>query len=306
VSDPESTLPVAVPVDGSWIEYVRGYMTIGSPIDKHLALWPKLWGHMKLQSHLDDAGRVSFIDAGHARLSLKSQIQWRNYYDFGDPIGFQLDSAVEYLRDAGCKAFEFDTAKHDFGFSRYLLPGKAHNDYWQDEQVFGHFIEDVVLPSGKAEPPTSSALVDTVSMLIPYVLTFLLHLAAVFLLYKAVSDVPANEEPPVFDRLPLQIALLSGLLTSITVAARLPRLVKTDGFRWQLAALLAFLIGAVPCAWFLPIGAAQFLGGTVEWLVSWANLPPEYSGKAALLATAFVIAASGWVLPRKPALGGAC
>jgi hypothetical protein len=66
---------------------------------------------------------------------------------------------------------------------------------------------------------------------------------------------------------------------------------------------LAFAIGAVPCAMSLPIGAAEFLGGTVSWMVSWANVPADYTGKAALLALAFVVAASGWLLPRKPALG---
>ena len=26
-----------------WIQYVRGFMTIGSPIDKHIVLWPSIW-----------------------------------------------------------------------------------------------------------------------------------------------------------------------------------------------------------------------------------------------------------------------
>jgi hypothetical protein len=76
---------------------------------------------------------------------LDSPIQWRNYYDFGDPIGFRLETAVEFLAHQKCKAFDFETKKHDFGFSRYWLPGKAHNDYWRDAEVFGHFIDDVVM-----------------------------------------------------------------------------------------------------------------------------------------------------------------
>ncbi|MBC7707380.1 MAG: MFS transporter [Rhodoferax sp.] len=303
VTDPENTLSVAVPVDASWIDCVRGYMTIGSPIDKHIVLWPKLWKGLQLQSHLDGSGGVAFDTAGQTRLKLKQPIKWRNYYDYGDPIGFQLDAAVEFLHENGCQAFEFDTRRNDFGFSRYWLPGKAHNDYWQDPQVFGHFIEDVVLPTGKAVPPESSLFVDKVSTLIPYVLTFALHWAAVFVLYKAVTQVPDTQAAPVFDRLPLQIALLSGLLMSITVAARLPRLVKTNGIRWELAALLAFLLGAVPCMWYLPAGAADFFGDPFTGLLSWFDIRPALVGKTALVIAAFAIALSGWLVPRRPKIG---
>lgn len=127
---------------------------------------------------------------------------------------------MQLLRERGCKAFQFD-ASHDFGFSRYLLPGKAHNDYWQDSEVFGHFIDDVVLSAGNAKPPKDRMFVDKSSMLIPYLFTLMLHFAAVFVLYKAVTQV-LDSDVAVFARLPLQIALLSGLLMSITIAARLP------------------------------------------------------------------------------------
>ena len=50
--DPKQNTP-PVPVDSSWIDCVRGYMTIGSPIDQHIVLWPDLWKDMQLQSHLD-------------------------------------------------------------------------------------------------------------------------------------------------------------------------------------------------------------------------------------------------------------
>ena len=308
VTDPDSTSPAPPSVDDSWISCVRGYMTIGSPIDKHIVLWPSIWNDLSLGSYLEANKSVTFLAADNspgsasARLTLRQQIQWRNYYDFGDPIGFQLDSAVDLLDRAGCKAFAFNSSD-DLGFSRYWLPGKAHNDYWNDAEVFGHFIEDVVLPTGKAEPPSSSWIVDKVSMAIPYVFTFLLHLCGVFLLYKAVTQTPDKTTPIAFDHLPLQIGLLSGLLLGITIAARLPRLVNTAGWRWQLAALLAFLVGAAPCALLLPAGPADFLGGPFTHLLPANLVDPDQAGRAALVGVAFLVAASGWLLPRRPNLG---
>jgi hypothetical protein len=131
-----------------WIDRVRGFMTLGSPIDKHLILWPKLWANYER-------------GAKHAAPSRWGpKIEWRNYYDFGDPVGFDLNEAREWLAAHGWdKVFAFSD-QDDFGFSRYPLPGKAHVDYWTDEGVFGHFIETVVgLPSPK-DPPTIAARVQ--------------------------------------------------------------------------------------------------------------------------------------------------
>lgn len=47
-----------------WIQYVRGFMTIGSPIDKHLALWPKLWEKLDIRAQMDDAGRIVLPPGG--------------------------------------------------------------------------------------------------------------------------------------------------------------------------------------------------------------------------------------------------
>ena len=301
-TDPEKKGP---DVDSrKWITSVRGYMTIGSPIDKHIVLWPALWEKLKFDSHPVASGGVVFEGTGQPPLTLAQKIKWRNYYDYGDPIGFQLDTAVELLHKTNCRAFEFDTQTHDFGFSRYLLPGQAHNDYWTDKDVFGHFIDDVVFATGKAEPPKSRWYAGPVGLLIPYLLVFLLHFAAVFALFKGVAAWSGeNDADPAFEQLTLQILLLSGLLTSVTVAARLPRLVKTSGFRWELAAFLVFLLGAVPCAWALPAGVAEFLSQPFTWVVSWLNSPEAYVGRAALLVVAFGVAVSGWLIPRKPALG---
>ncbi len=296
VVDPDSTAPAPVPVDHSWIQYVRGFMTIGSPIDKHLVLWPQLWDGLDLTSHLDGNGGVVF-DHHPQGLTLQHPIKWRNYYDFGDPVGFQLDTAAAIFQ--GCKAFEFDTAKHDIGFSRYWLPGKAHNDYWQDSEVFGHFIDDVVSPTNApAKRPVSYWHIDKLSLAIPYAFVFLLHLIAVFVLYKTVAQTRIQD-------LPADVALLSVLLTCITVAARLPRLVKANGFRWQLAALLVLLVGVVPCVWFLPESVSSYLGGPLAELAGRLDLSlsPDTAERVALVVAACFIAGSAWFLPRRAKLG---
>jgi len=297
VVDPDN--PGGAPVDDGWIRFVRGYMTMGSPIDKHIVLWPALWRDLDLKSSVA-GGRVLFGDAKAPRLVLGQKIKWRNYYDLGDPIGFKLDSALGFLKEEGCEAFEFG-AEHDYGFSRYWLPGKAHNDYWNDPEVFGHFIDEVVLPdlAVKAKVPASNWLIDRVSLAIPYVASFLLLVCAVFLLYKGVTE--AKES---FDRLPLQILLMSGLLMGITAAARLPRLVHTGGLRWHLAAVLAFLAGALPFFHWLPPGPAHFLGGALTGIVPAGD--SDAAGRLAVIAAAAVIALSGWLLPRKPNWGRRC
>ena len=76
-----------------WVRHVHGYMTIGSPIDKHLLLWPQMWQNLN----------PSLADA-----VMKHKIRWRNYYDYGDPIGFKLDTARERLADQwNVKSIEF-------------------------------------------------------------------------------------------------------------------------------------------------------------------------------------------------------
>ncbi len=122
-----------------WLDKVRGYMTLGSPLDKHLLLWPRLFEKFKHATTLH---------------RMRIPIQWRNYYDKGDPVGFKLDTVREFLGIEGAPGevvtrnpnFEFDGDKHDIGFARYPLPGVAHIGYWDDPEVFEHFVREVILP----------------------------------------------------------------------------------------------------------------------------------------------------------------
>src|SRR4030095_8657323 len=185
-------------------------MTIGSPIDKHLVLWPNMWHTVRVggkprqinvRSKIEQSsGDIVFhSDSGAERLRLHKPIRWRNYYDDGDRIGFRLDTAEDWLGKQNCAAFEFETKDHDFGFSRYILPGKAHNDYWNDDVVFGHFVDNVVLPvaqvgEAQTQPggqtkkgPPDKPGVAALSSSIPYLLSWLCHFGAIFWLFKAVT-----------------------------------------------------------------------------------------------------------------------
>jgi hypothetical protein len=222
-----------------WINSVRGFVTLGSPIDKHLVLWPELFGETP-PLHTPD-----------------QKIAWRNYYDRGDPIGFDLDDTRAWIEMHGwTDVFNFP-ADHDHGFTRYPFPGKAHVDYWTDEEVFGHFITSVVkedaggsiapdaakrtaLPTA---PPTDRVLQKWLSYIVPYVGIAALHFVAVYVLFKAVVEAIAPNEPLTTGEIFTDVARTSLVLLGITIAARMPRLTRNT---WLRVASLA--AAAIACA----------------------------------------------------------
>jgi hypothetical protein len=216
--------------DKPWISKVRGLMTLGSPIDKHLILWPELFENFKEPC---EAGKPP------------QPIEWHNYYDYGDPVGFELDTARErFTQGAWQGVFDFEE-DHDHGFARYPLPGKAHVDYWEDEDVFGHFIRNVVYkqpprPGDEKykEPPRSKTLARIVSWVAPYVGAAVLLFCAVLILDKAVNgflQTPPQEVGKVFFR----VGSITCLLAGLTVLARIPRLTRM--WRWRLFGFVFFL-----------------------------------------------------------------
>lgn len=291
---PESLCPQNVKPEDSWVTCVRGYMTIGSPIDKHLVLWPELWKGLSLQSGLDGQ-RVVPSATPIGRPTLQQQIKWRNYYDHGDPVGFQLDSAAAFLKEHGCAAFEFDTAKHDIGYSRSALPGKAHIDYWADDEVFGHFIDDVMRSPADAKRPADKPVNKVICYALPYFLTFALHLAAVFLLLKAACLFDAKDSP--FKQfMPMLGAVLAAgaALCCATAAARLPRLARRSDWRWR---------GGAACLWLVSVGAMLAMPKAVtDYLV---NAVPPFGWQWAIAGVSALVL-SGWGAPRKPRAGRRC
>lgn len=306
VVDPADESEKPQPLDTSWICHLRGFMTIGSPIDKHLLLWPDIWDGLQLHSRRH-GGKVLLLDEnGNARAQLPKPIEWRNYYDFGDPVGFKLETAELFLKQQKCEAFNFETSKHDHGFSRYPFPGKAHVDYWGDAGVFGHFIHEVVLGEPSVPPPPNRPVRAFLGTALPYVITFFIHIAAVFVLYKGLSAFLDDDRTP--SQVAAQMLVLGALFMSVTAAARLPRLTRAFGRRWHAAAFAALLVGALACWFGLPDQAALFFAHREQGATDAARLLADKDhavreGKLLLIAGAAFVAFSGWITPRKPRWG---
>jgi hypothetical protein len=226
-------------VQPAWAGQVRGLMTLGSPIDKHLFFWPELFG------------------AAPPEHAPAQPIRWRNYYDYGDPIGFELDGLREWLArpraDDGARptwrqVFEFEKA-HDFGFTRYPFPGKAHVDYWKDGAVFTHFIGTVIdtpaagQPATRRQPsrPRSISASWVTSWILPYVGVFALLCIAAYVFTKAVFG--AMGESGGTSEILAHAVGGAFLLFGITIAARVPRLTRSPGW-WAVAGLIAVACGA--------------------------------------------------------------
>jgi pimeloyl-ACP methyl ester carboxylesterase len=232
--------------DFEWVQRVKSLMTIGSPIDKHLIMWPALWEGLtpSVGSRKEGEGIV-----------------WWNYFDFGDPIGFELDTAREWLIEHGW--IQADPAKQkadgakvpadgaqqrffDFpetqekGFTRYPFPGKAHNDYWGDKQLFDHFFSEGMKlePRKKDAPlPRTYWLLWPISWVLPYVLVALLLIFGTYLVYDNLADVIHTEKESTKEMV-MGVLGLAALLAGITLVSRVPRLVPIGG--WYLLPLTLF------------------------------------------------------------------
>jgi len=291
------------PTPPQWIDHVRGFMTLGSPIDKHLYFWPEL-----------------FRGSNPVRKP-SAPIAWRNYYDRGDPIGFELDGVRRWFdeSEAGSDGvswhdvFEFDET-HDFGFTRYPFPGKAHVDYWEDKDVFGHFIESVVARNDRGHTSTASSPESPrtkpwtwiVSWILPYVGVFVLLLTAAFIMDKAVLLASADDAGN------LEIFRgtvgLATLLFGVTVAARIPRLTKSGFKRFEAVLAGAASVGLCLLTWgafdsrpedVVPVSSATLIGAStgvivLSWLFGstrpqWGATPMILMGTGGITICALII-----------------
>lgn len=229
-----------------WTGQVKGLMTIGSPIETHLLLWADLWQY-----------RPSPVAAPAA------PIVWWNYLDHGDPIAYRLIETRAWMKKHGwMRHFDFPDA-HDVGFSRYVLPGKAHVDYWADHDLFAHFIENVMhlpkappnrdgdgpdrqTPAGPpAAPPRSRVLARISASLLPFLLVGTLMFLAVYSLYTPVEHALGAQ---LKSRVTFgNLIGLTLLLAGVTATVRVPRV--TSAKRWWAGAGLFFLAAL----WLYPV-----------------------------------------------------
>ena len=250
-----------------WLNHVRGWMTIGSPIDKHLILWPDLW---KPFEKGPAPGQYQWV----------SPIVWWNYADYGDPIGFELDSMRAWMqqdRENGrwSDRFQFcDGQKNnECIFSRYSWPGQAHLDYWTDNDLFDHFLGTVSgiksKSDGKPIPvPACRPWSRRWSISVPYILAFLVLLAGVYFLEVGIWAV--QKLPPDPWQFSQEVIAITALLAGTTVLARIPRIVREKVLSITFS-VGVFLIFASFFVFFLP-------SSTITWLS--AHLIPIDSTQA--------------------------
>jgi len=124
-----------------WVKYLSSYVTLGSPIDKYLALWTENYLHFARTDWLDE----NLIP------SESSKIRHFNYSDEQDPVGFELfilqsTPAWQALMENG----------EDIAFDRYTYPGLAHLDYWADYDLM-HRILDVAIDN-RSDPLNGNSL----------------------------------------------------------------------------------------------------------------------------------------------------
>jgi hypothetical protein len=110
---PDTPLPST-----EWIKYLSSYVTLGSPIDKFLAMWTENYQHLNSDE---------WFDAELKEWRTSHKIRHFNYSDEQDPVGFELNilqssKAWDELMELG----------EDVVFARYPVPGVAHVDYWED------------------------------------------------------------------------------------------------------------------------------------------------------------------------------
>jgi hypothetical protein len=104
------------PLGKNWIDNIDNFVTLGAPIDKFLILWWNNYQYLNFDDFL---------------VSRKNKIRHYNYCDEQDPVAHSLDNISK--KPAFKKLF---VTKEDIIYSRYIIPGSAHVEYWNDYELF--------------------------------------------------------------------------------------------------------------------------------------------------------------------------
>jgi len=269
--------------DMRWASKIKGLMTFGSPLNKHIVMWPDLW-------KTSPGGGFPNLRPSQANLKeLRQPIRWYNYYDKGDPVGFDLEITRKWLHenhwiteDKKSGVFDFDET-NDCGFVRYPLPGEAHNDYWNDPTVFDHYFEHAVVAGGGKKPPKPPTVISSfiISWTAPFIICLGLLGAGVYVLYKSVHAFTDPTERTI--EVAQNACGLTAMLAGITVLSRIPRLVKFG--IWHLAAAGFFAAGG--CGFLmLTESLRKLINGSFGY-------PDAHSCAAIIVAVAIGLVSSG-------------
>jgi hypothetical protein len=107
-----------------WIEHVKDFVTLGSPIDKFLIIWWLNYAYLRDSALLaPDLPRIPHY----------------NYCEEQDPVGHHLD--VAYTAPVFASVFE---EMEDRVYTRYAIPGLAHTHYWEDLPLFNWILAQTI------------------------------------------------------------------------------------------------------------------------------------------------------------------
>lgn len=123
-----------------WRDHVKHFITLGSPIDKFLALWHHNYRHMGLSHH-------SFFPAWSDNWledTNRHPITHYNLCDEQDPVGHHLDNTLECPNYRKIFNTTIPVTYRDVVFRRYSVPGVAHVQYWKDQALFDRVIKEVI------------------------------------------------------------------------------------------------------------------------------------------------------------------
>ena len=109
-----------------WVDHLTSFVTLGSPIDKYLALWTENYKHFTNTGWLNQ----NFVP------ERTPKIRHFNYSDEQDPVGHELNilettPVWQALMEKG----------EDIVFTRYAVPGLAHAKYWNDYDLFRRILD---------------------------------------------------------------------------------------------------------------------------------------------------------------------
>lgn len=108
----------------NWLPCVKGFVTLGSPLDKHFTIWRNRFRKNLLKSNN------------------YQPIPWQNYTDKNDPVGYELKELTKRDNPDSPTDAErlFNNEKEDHLYQRYPIPGVAHIGYWSDKSIYRRII----------------------------------------------------------------------------------------------------------------------------------------------------------------------